>query len=60
LGQGNTDKSVLHIHPDITLFEKSNNIVHLIAVSIPNLGNMRTAYTIKMGKYAEASTEVQQ
>lgn len=60
MGQGNTDKSVLHKHPDITLFEKSNNIVHLIAVSIPNLGNMQTAYTTKMGRYAEASTEVQQ
>jgi hypothetical protein len=34
--------------------------VYLIAVSIPNLGNMPTAYTTKMGKYAEISTEVQQ
>ena len=60
MGQGNTDKSVLHNHPDITLFEKSNNIVYLIAVSIPNLGNMQIAYTTKMGKYAGVSTEVQQ
>jgi len=34
--------------------------VYLIAVSIPNLGNMPTAYITKMGKYAEVSTEVQQ
>jgi len=52
--------NVLHNHSDITLFEKSNNIVYLIAVSIQNLGNKQTAYITKLGKYAEVSTEVQQ
>jgi hypothetical protein len=54
-----TDKSVLHKDSDI-LFEKSNNIVYVIDVSIPNLGNSQTAFSTKMGKYAEASTEMKQ
>jgi hypothetical protein len=33
-----TDKIVLHNCPDVTLFEKTNKIVYLIGISIPNLG----------------------
>jgi len=46
--------------PDITLFEKTNKIIYLIAVNIPNVGNLQTAYTENMRKYAELSIDVKQ
>jgi hypothetical protein len=45
----------------ITLFEKTNEIVYLIDVSISNSDNLRTADTKKrMRKVAELSIEVKQ
>jgi hypothetical protein len=56
LGQGTfTDKTVSHNHPDITLFEKTNKLVHLIDVGISNFGNLQTLYTEEMRNYAELS-----
>ena len=46
----NTDKTVPHNRPDITLFEKSNRIFHLIDSSLPNSRNLQTAYTEKNEK----------
>jgi hypothetical protein len=47
-----TNKTVFHNHPDMTLFEKTNKIVYLTAFSIPYVGNLQTAYTKIMRKYA--------
>jgi hypothetical protein len=41
-------------------FEKTNTIVYLIDVSLPNLGNLQTAYAKKMKEYAELGIEVKQ
>jgi len=35
-------------------------IFYLIHVNVPNSGNLRTAYTKKMGKYADLNIEVKQ
>jgi hypothetical protein len=35
-------------------------IFYLIHVNVPNSGNLRTAYTEKIGKYADLKTEVKQ
>jgi hypothetical protein len=51
---------VSHNHPDITLFEKTNKLLHLIGVCIPNSGNLPTPYTEEMRKCAEFSNEVKQ
>ena len=59
-GEYLTDKTVPHNRPNITFFEKTNKIVYLIDVSLSNLGSLQTAYTEKMRKYAELSTEVKQ
>lgn len=40
-----TNKTVTCNCPDITLFEKTSKIVYLIDVSMPNSGNLQTAYT---------------
>jgi hypothetical protein len=48
-----TDKTVSHNHHDITLFEKTNKVFYLIDVSVPNSGNLQTAYAEKMRKYAD-------
>jgi hypothetical protein len=40
--------------------KKTNKIDYLIDVSIPNSCNLQTAYTKKIRKYAELSTEVKQ
>jgi hypothetical protein len=37
------NKTVSHNRPDVTLFEKTNKIVYLIDVNIPNSGNLPTA-----------------
>ena len=55
-----TDITVPQNSPDITLFKKTHKIVCLIDVTVSNLGNLQTAYTKKIRKYAELSTEVQQ
>jgi hypothetical protein len=34
------DETVSHKRQDITLFEKANNVVYLIDVSVPNSGNL--------------------
>jgi hypothetical protein len=53
-----TDKTVLHNRSHITFFEKTNKIVYLIDVSVPNSGDVQTAYTEKIRKYAELNIEV--
>jgi hypothetical protein len=50
----------LYNHPDITVFEKANKIVYLIDVSIPNVGNLQTAYTKNLRKSAELSIKVKE
>jgi hypothetical protein len=55
-----TNKTVLYNCPDITVFEKANKIVYLNYVSIPNVGNLQTAYTKNLRKYAELSIEVKE
>ena len=55
-----TGKTVPHNRPDITLFEKTNKIFYLIDVCLSNSGNLQTAYSEKMIKYAELITEVKQ
>jgi hypothetical protein len=35
-------------------------IFYLIHVNVPNSGNLRTAYTEKIGKYADLNIEVKQ
>jgi len=61
LGQGIlNDKTVPHNHTAITLFEKTNKLLHLFGVCIPNAGNVPTPCTEEMRKYAELSIEVKQ
>ena len=52
------NKTVPHSHSDITLFEKTDQKVYLFDVSEQNSGNVQTAYTKKMRKFAQLSTEV--
>jgi len=42
-----TDKTAPHNHSDITVFEKSDQIVYLFDVSVQNSVNLRTAYAKK-------------
>jgi hypothetical protein len=49
---------VSHKHTDTTLFEKTNKLIHLIGVSIPNVDNPPTPYTGEIRKYAELIIEV--
>jgi hypothetical protein len=51
---------VSHNHTDFTLFEKTNKLIHLVGVCIPNAGNLPIPYTEEMRKYAEMSIEVKQ
>jgi len=50
------DRTAPHNHSDVTVFEKTDQIVYLFDVSVQNSGNSQTAYAKKIRKYAELST----
>lgn len=55
-----TDRTISHNRPDITLIDKGSRTAYLIDVSVPNSGNIQTAYAEKLRKYADLGVEVQQ
>lgn len=54
-----TDKTVKHNRPDITLFDKENKETYLIEIGIPADHNLKNRWTEKMEKYQPLAADIQ-
>ena len=53
-----TDKTIPYNRPDITLQDKTNKIVYLIDVAVPNTHNIQKTIVEKINKYADLKEEI--